>query len=804
MRGAAQFHFGLWLGICPDQPATKLPDGILSDGQNVDLDGGSLKVRRGKKSLAAAPAAAPMRGGLAYYPSGATRSILAAAGTDVWRYTSGPGWSSILSGLVAGDTDFVQFGDLVYVGNGTDAVRKWTGSGSGSTLVAPTPPTGLTLVLAQQLLEGFNSGTVVTSVNANPAAPTITSSIGSTTPYPYEGNGYLQLEATAEGAEGDYAWHDRGGGMDLSWASAIELWARSNMERTVFKFGVYADTELPSSALDWKAWKSCRVQETKNWEQVLIPLDPVAPEERTLSFGWACLYIGSDNPTYGTPTRLKIDQARLHCRMSAGFYRYYATYVRYETIDGVDVDLEETSATSVAVIDIDEDTIFAGVTATVTGSLPTGWASGSTKVRLYRFREDSSFSRALSVAEAAFAASVAITDRMDDGELARRFATGISVRLVEQREIPPKATSYAAYGGRLWALDITVSSIRHRERLASSRIGFPEQFGYIPDVDDPASPGWADIQGEIGVRLYPHEGRLLVFCEQSVWSLEGSSWLASDPDPFRLKRRLNVGLDARWAVCDLGGFIFFFARDGVRVMSPRLATEDGQYQSWVISEPWDNALRAIPTTYRSQAAMEVDDLGRVQLSFPAAGATANNVALVLDTQVRGSTDPGENKARPGWTYYTNWGFRSFIRLRRGGGDSGQLLGGDATDNQVYFLGTDAAGADAYGDASDKVAWHATTRSIDAGGGMRLVPQQATILADAAAGEEFDVGLVGEDGAVLETRRVRMGRDASGAVDLQAVRISPDAARRAPSLKLSGSQEVAFAIRTAVLEGFGRY
>jgi hypothetical protein len=467
--------------------------------------------------------------------------------------------------------------------------------------------------------------------------------------------------------------------VDLSEVEFVSLWVYSEKTGVTFQVGVRKN----DGALDFADFASFETKQKKTWVRIRVPLATIPPAERTASPGLGIKF--GENGGNGYPVSLYFDDARPEGPLVPDHYFYYATYAETETHYGEEVVVRESNPSPAAELDVSIEDAMLGVTA----SLPGTAASGVNQILLYRRRRDGPFERARLVtmqANPGAGNTVTYLDTRDEGELAVEDAP----ELVQGKIDPPVAKTYAVANGRLVAGHAQVAGEWHPWRLYLSRLGYPEEFGGDREPTSPHAPGWLDIAARDHIRrLVEFDGQVLVFCDRAIYTLEGSGW-----DDFTFRKRADVGLDARGALAVYDRFVFFLAGDGVRVLAPNRSF-DGLFETWVVSEPVDSVLRSIPAAAREQVVCGLDERGRLHLSYTPAGGSVNSEALVFDpTQGAGpggrgaALTPGYSPTRPGWTQYSNWGFSCFCTLKRGGGDAGQLVGGDPATVQVHYLHRD--------------------------------------------------------------------------------------------------------------------
>ena len=135
LLSASNFSPGLRL----DVDAFQLGEGESPDLLNVDLDPrGGVAMRRAVTAInsSSAPLTSPIHSMFEFAKTDGTEQVLVGAGKYTY-YTTGSSFTSIgTTWTVADRQRSVAFRDALYIQNGTDAPRKWTGS-AVSTLTDP-------------------------------------------------------------------------------------------------------------------------------------------------------------------------------------------------------------------------------------------------------------------------------------------------------------------------------------------------------------------------------------------------------------------------------------------------------------------------------------------------------------------------------------------------------------------------------------------------------------------------------------------------------------------------------------------
>jgi hypothetical protein len=330
--------------------------------------------------------------------------------------------------------------------------------------------------------------------------------------------------------------------------------------------------------------------------------------------------------------------------------------------------------------------------------------------------------------------------------------------------------------------------------LYLSYYGKPHAFASAQDAADPLAGGFIDLgEKDAIVRIIDIDGNAVIFCERSIWTLEGTGW-----NDFVLRKRASVGLDARWSVAVYGRLLLFLASDGVRALALTFGASEN-FSTWVVSEPIASRLRAIPAGSRHLAAFGLDERERLQVSYPGTAQNKNSEAVVLDLQQPGALTNKTDPVRPGWTRYEDWGFSVFHTLKRGGGDDGELLGGDVSVGRVWRLHRSAAGADLEADNGDPIAWSYTGPCADFGRGKEASLVALAAEVDPAPGEEVTLFCVLERGERTIERAVSLGTKTTGIVKLHPRLLVCSA--RYVQWGISGEQDAAMKVRSG---GVGFY
>jgi len=526
--------------------------------------------------------------------------------------------------------------------------------------------------------------------------------------------------------------------LDLSKAEYVSLWIYSEKLDLVFQVGVKDNTGL----LDFSKFPTYSTQQKETWVRIRVPLTSIPPAERTASPGLGIKFV--ERPTSVTTWNISIyfDEARPEGPLVPDHYYYYSTYAETQEINGREVVVRESNPSTAGEIDVPVDDAALGVSVQVGGVADT---VNYNQIMVYRRRRDGPFTQArlVKTLDNPGATTTSFSDTLGDDEIAIADAA----ELVAGKIDPPIAKTYAVANARLAAghvyLDTTGdgdADLWYPWRLYLSRLGYPEEFGGGQEPTDPNAPGWLDIANRDHIlRLVEFDGQLIVFCDRAIYTLEGSGW-----DDFAFRKRADVGLDARNAVLPYDRLLFFLASDGVRVLAPN-RSQDGLFETWVVSEPVDSRLRAIPAEHRSTTTFGEDERGRLHISLVRSGQTTADAALVFDPTAPNALAPGATANRRGWSSYSNWGFSCFHTLKRGGGDAGQLLGGDPANGKLHYLqrdGSDIALESDHTVLVGGISAGATSLLVESAGGIQtgsvLLVDSERMLVTGVSGSDVDV------------------------------------------------------------------
>lgn len=708
-------------------------------------------------------------------------------------------------------------------GHATDPTQGWVVSGSDWTVAAGSSTKDGTSVVFEAVATGARGSyrykewssatkTVTTlgggGVNNSATAWTVGSTSG------FTAGDYLQVESevvrissvdsgttltVTRGAGGSSAAAHAAGVnvtksvLDLSRVKSIQFWARGQSAKLQFQVGVRTN----AGQVFWARHPTYTIQSAKTWKAYSITLEVIPPGSRNASMGLAVRFVDDGDQGFTGASKITFDDLKGRGYFE-GTFRYYYTYAEADAAGNVlaesdpvtlDANGDGTSEVSPTSYTFSDDDPVRALTLTVPGTA----ASGVNKIRVYRIREGGLFRlpRLLTTLTNPGAGSTTTyTDSRTDEDLIIENAP----EMVTGRIAPPLAYTYALVNNRLLAGAVTLSSVYHPYRLYLSRLGFPEEFSSVQDPEDPNSAGWVDIptKDQI-VRIVELDGLAVIFCNRSVWTLQGSGW-----DDFSLQKRADVGLDAREAVEPWGRLLFFLAHDGFRALAPHGGYE-GSFETWVVSEPYDSRLEGIPAGYRQDCSTGTDHLGRVHLAYVRSGQTTPRYSLVFDPKRPGALSPAPNPARPGWTEYL-WpdGYSAMAALKQGGGDYGQLLAGGYANGKLYYLLRDGAGADLETDDGGAVAWEWQSAAEEAPPGRKIEFVYTSARFEQGAVSQQVTHTPVLDGAVSARSYTQTGSGAStaGLQAPDAKRTHADQSANVAALKLSGSHSAAHTVRSA--------
>lgn len=144
------------------------------DMMNMIIEDGLISVRGGYEQIAAGfPSSFPVMEGLEYGDTGGTLHTIFLTTRKMVRYTSSPTWTATSTLDLTGDDDNAIFAapvgglstENLYITNGVDAIKVWTGSGNWANLTT----TGITNLRAKCLI-GYKGHLVVGNVTENGTA----------------------------------------------------------------------------------------------------------------------------------------------------------------------------------------------------------------------------------------------------------------------------------------------------------------------------------------------------------------------------------------------------------------------------------------------------------------------------------------------------------------------------------------------------------------------------------------------------------------------------------------------------------
>ncbi len=777
-------HFGG--GVVFDLDDSELEADQSPDAQNVDLDDGeSVAKRKGRVAYNSSFAASRTAGVFAYYPRSGDRSLIIAAGTEVRADTNNDGdfgdaGETIASGLT-GTTwmDFIQWQNNVYFGNGVDAFRKWTGSGTAAAVTIPAAPSAKPTARAYRLtLEAFTSGAYTATNGALSTAydtaqkRTDTSSVKVTA-----------ASATAKGHYVHKVWSS-GATVDLSDLDSITFWAMGQKANLQFQFGVKDN----SGVISWAKYPTFKFTRKMAWTRFEVPLGALDQADRDASTGFGIRFVDDDDNDY--TLSIWVDDAQGKVALAPGRYQYFYTYAEVDASGDEVVILRESNPKT----DSDGDPLpgkvyvnarnpIAGIQVSVTASVE----SGINRIILYRHNLDGPFKEPRQVQILANATATH-TDTWTDAEIAR-FNTR---RMIAYKMSPPLAKTYSVVNGRIFAGNCTVGGTHYPWRVYVSRLGRVEQFSYAETPDDPTTAGWFDLPIRDTIRrIVEYDGTAVIFCDTTVWSVEGSGW-----DDWTVRLRASVGLAGRNAVLAWSDVIFFLSDDGFRVIAPAKGAA-GEWDTWLISEPANSVLRRLPPGKLARACVGMDERQRLHLSYARVGDSENTRSLVFDPQRAGALTPGANPKRRGWSLYTNWGFSCFHQLRRGvvgtgWEDNGQLIAGSETTAVIHYLHRSKADALLETDDGSAVTWYWQSRRENAGSGRRAAWVYVTAHCEPQSGQTLTVTPYLDGAASANTSTLTLA--AASGIDIKTKRTAPAVQGQLAAIRIGGSHSVAMKVK----------
>lgn len=721
--------------------------------------------------------------------------------------------------------EFFGYKDRLYFGNGINGLYRWDGSGSAAAVAVLTAPGSAPVAqIVRYVIEDFAgtwTGVVTTNLamaggdatapaNEPPEGPTSTRFTASAAPASAARSNYkknwsagtqdlsqhrwLQVSALAHyrGAGFRVAIQNNGGVLDYS-ALAVNT---VNQAKSWLEFLIPLDTVSPASrtaspglGFEWNNRSPKHDGAQSIWVDNAIPISDLAPGAYTYqsTFYNSTTHSESGPSAKGTVSVTQgvsgtvvqpvgtgggsgVDRVFIYRQHTGGFWRlpkkvgelpYTGALTLNGGINSSVTALVVSAGTNIAngsIIKIDSELMR--VTAgggTTNLTVQRGWGIAATaaahsngaSVYLCYFdaRSDGDVDQAAAQGGGTDGTRT-VTDYTDGQELRASLIA------------PPVAQAYAMGNHRLFAgnvLDPLEGGNPSRPwRVYVSRQGFPEEFSAVQAPGDPGVGGWFDLPDRgVILRIVETDGVVLFLTDRSVWTWEGSGF-----DDAVVTCRARVGLVSREGVCLVGRRLFFHAEDGLRVIELTAGAER-EFPCWLLTEPVRSLVAAIPYLYRKDCALGVDDLGRVHFSIVRSGQTVADAALVFDPRIPGALAPGPNPLRPGWTYYTNWGFSCSRTLKNGaGGESGGQLVGDPTTGKLHRLGIDVFGRD-QGPESGGFAWYWTSKALDMGASMTGAVSDLSIETDVTNSQKVRLSAVldGSTGAGYVAssakKRVRM-------------------------------------------------
>lgn len=768
LYGATDAEYRDFGGLVEDVDATELGGDRASAALNVDFDGETIRKRLGKAKYNPAvfdPSLdGPVVGLHAYYPKDGSARLLLAANRTGMYVDAGDSFATKIGDIGTTEPlDILGFRDRVYYGAPHTALQVWFGSGMAEAVEAPIAPTLSDPTTTERVIEDFADATDWTST-----APGELDASNLTT----GGTPVMVMTASSGAAVG--AWIEAlwsvGATVDLSQHNEIKFTWISGYQNAQFQFGVKKN----DGTIVWLDLFA--VEKAGAWTEQAINLGPIDPADRTASTGLAIAFVQPLSGA-GYPQSIVFQSAFLTAGFEADTYRYYATWYNEDR-------LYESAPSPVASIRLAPG----HKTASIEVLVPYDLDPTISHVRLYRRRDDAPYAKPRLVVELPNDSVLPVySDTRTDAELLLENAA----EWTTQYQInPPIADTYALVGNRLYAGAVSIDSEYKPWAFYLSRWGFPHAFSTSQNPTDPLDAGWVELPERDNIlRILDVDGNAVIFCERTIWTFTGTGW-----DDFKLEKRADVGLSARWAVAVYGRVILFLAADGLRALDLAFGNTP-RFSSWVVSEPVANRLRAIPAAYRKNACLGIDERERLHLSYTSPGSTVNDAALILDLRVPGALTNKQDPTRPGWTAYSGWGFTCFETLKRGGGDNGELLGGDTAGGTVWRLHRSAAGADLEADDGTAIPWSWTGPALDVGRGQASTVVYVAGEFDPAAGKTVTLGAVLDRGRETQAVTLSLGSAVTGVVGLLK-RIAGRA--RYVQLQVSGSHSVLMRLRSGAV------
>lgn len=771
--GATEINLTKFSGLVEDTDPAELPEDRASACLNVDFAGECILKRKGKTPYAATNTGAfPILGLYAYYPKDGSERILLQSGVSGTYADQGAGFIHDLGMSVAGTdgVDIVPFQDRVYLGNFAGGLYRWLGvlADPAELVQSPIPP-----VLNTPTVTNLVGQDVADATDWTPSDPDLDAN-----DFAVQGGTVLQILANTTASEGEYlegVW-STGATLDVSLVNKLGFSLFGFAAGTMLQFGVKDNAGI----IQWLD-PTVTVEIGNAWELHEVDISSIDPADRDASTGLAIAWVSGPDDGGVYPYSVLVGPIYLVAGFDADTYRYYMTHWDEDR-------LYESAPSEVGIV-----TLAVGHRAYSIDLLVAYGGADVSHVRIYRHRDTAAYVKPLLVVEIPND-SVLVTyeDQRSDADL---LLDPTAIPLTTQYQIdPPLAKTYAIVSNRMLAGAVIVDAEYRPWSLYLSAYGKPHSFASAQDAADPLAGGFVDLgEKDAIVRIVEVDGAAIIFTERAVWSLSGTGW-----DNFELKKRASVGLDAREAIAIYGRRLFFLASDGVRALDLSFGA-DQVFNTWVVSEPIAERLRAIPKAYRKNASMGVDERGRLHLSYTSPGSTVNDAAVVLDLTEDGATDRGEKPTRPGWTAYDNWGFRTFHSLKKGGGDDGELLGGDVAVGRVWWLHRGADGSDLETDNAVAIEWSFLGPAVDVGRGKTVDLVYLGCECDPAPGESLTLSAVLDRGASTQELTASLGAQTTGIVPLQP-RL-PVSRARYVQWGASGESDVAIRVRSG---GVGIY
>jgi hypothetical protein len=773
LYGATDLTISQFRGVVEDTDPTELDADRAAACLNVDFRGEVLRKRLGKVPYAATNTGNfPILGLHAYYPKDGSDRILLQAGVNGTFADQGAGFVHDLGMSIAGTdgVDFTPFQDRVYIGNYIGGLYRWDGDPSqpAEPVESPIPPVLNTPTTTVVVGQDCADATDWTASDPDLTANDLTMG----------GTPVLHIIATTSVSEGEYleAQWSAGATLDLSQVDKIglSLYGISG-PGTMIQIGIMDN----AGVIQWID-PTISAEVGWSWEKHEVDISSIDPADRDASTGLAIAWVSGPSAGITYPYGILIGPIYLVAGFEADTYRYYMTHYNEDR-------LYESAPSNAGVVTLAPQHRVYSIDLLVSY----GGADVS-HVRIYRHRDDAPYAKPLLVAEIPNDSVLATyEDQRSDADL---LLEGAETLTTQYQIDPPHAKTYAIVGNRMLAGACIIDGEYRPWSLYLSYYGRPHAFASAQDAADPLAGGFIDLgEKDAIVRIIDIDGNAVIFCERSIWTLEGTGW-----DDFILRKRASVGLDARWGVGTYGRLLLFLASDGIRALALSFGA-DQQFSTWTVSEPVATRLRAIPKAYRHRTAFGIDERERLHVSYTAPGSTVNNAAVVLDLQQPGALTNKQDPTRPGWTRYEDWGFSVFHTLKRGGGDDGELLGGDVAVGRVWRLHRSAAGADLETDNGDLIAWSYTGPCVDMARGKTADLVYLGAELDPAPGEEVTLSVVLDRGASTEEKTASLGAQTAGIVTLQP-RL-PVRRARYVQWGISGEQDVAMRVRSG---GVGFY